>query len=282
MKTLFAKTLLALSLGFGIAFASFAYAAEPTLHDIYQTASAGHADKALVQIDQVLLAHPQSAKAHFVKAELLTRLGRNTEARAELSTAEKLQPGLGFAKPAAVQELKAKLAAPTAPVPVVQTLPVQSAPFPWLWLIVGAALLFAIIYFVRTLTRPQQPMALAGSGGTANGGGYAAPSGFGAAPPMAPVGGGGMGSGLMGSLASGAALGAGLVAGEALMHRVLDGGEHHSSLSPLAGQNDFTANEFSDSSQYDMGGNDFGVADNSGWDSGADFGGGVSNDSSDW
>ena len=78
-----------------------------------------------------------------------------------------------------------------------------------------------------------------------------------------------MGSGLMGSLATGAALGAGMVAGEALMHHFTDG--EHSSNGFI---NEAQANNNSFSSN-DMGGSDFGIADSSSWD---DNSGGVSDD----
>lgn len=60
-------------------------------------------------VEEVLKAHPQSAKAHFVNAEILSAQGQITQARSELNMAEQLEPGLSFAKPQAVQTLKDKL-----------------------------------------------------------------------------------------------------------------------------------------------------------------------------
>ena len=82
---------------------------------------------------------------------------------------------------------------------------------------------------------------------------------------MAPA--GGIGSGLLGSLATGAAVGAGVVAGEALMHRVLDGHRSEDAFVPTQG-------DLRDISElpYDMGGNDFGVSDTSSWDDSASGG----------
>jgi hypothetical protein len=68
---------------------------------------------------------------------------------------------------------------------------------------------------------------------------------------------GGGGSGLMGTLATGAALGAGMVAGEALAHRLVDG--------PERGTMDRPQGVMGNS---DMGGQDFGVSDSGSWDSG--------------
>ena len=77
----------------------------------------------------------------------------------------------------------------------------------------------------------------------------------------------------MGGLATGAAVGVGMVAGEALAHRFMDGGgSDPGNLAPVA-------NNRGNSS--DMGGTDFGLTDNSSWndssdvaDIGADVGGG--------
>lgn len=80
---------------------------------------------------------------------------------------------------------------------------------------------------------------------------------------------GGMGSGIMGSLATGAALGAGVVAGEALMHHFIDGDKHNATpepqhhdtpdTSPWSAPGNISGND-------DMGGTDFGIADASSWD----------------
>ena len=77
---------------------------------------------------------------------------------------------------------------------------------------------------------------------------------------------GGMGSGIMGNLATGAALGAGVVAGEALMHHFIDGDKNnvipeppHHDTSPWNAPSNISEND-------DMGGTDFGIADASSWD----------------
>jgi hypothetical protein len=86
-----------------------------------------------------------------------------------------------------------------------------------------------------------------------------------------------MGSGILGGLATGAAVGAGMVAGEALMHNML-GDRHNSSPSPAPGQG-FQDNGFqpTPNNNYDMGGNNFGVNDSSSWDDSSSSGG-----SDDW
>ena len=87
---------------FFLAAASFmaagASAQDPTLHQVYQAAQSGNFSEAQRMMDQVLHDHPNSAKAHYVEAELLAKQGRFAAAESELATAERLEPGLPFAK----------------------------------------------------------------------------------------------------------------------------------------------------------------------------------------
>ena len=103
---------IALCLGAGLAMAQ----AEPTLNEIYATAQAGKVDQAQVMVQQVLVSHPGSAKAYFVQSELFARQGNRARAQQSLAKAEQLAPGLPFAKPDAVQSLRAQLASPTSAV----------------------------------------------------------------------------------------------------------------------------------------------------------------------
>ncbi|CAH1077733.1 tetratricopeptide repeat protein [Candidatus Nitrotoga sp. 1052] len=88
----------------GIAFAEDS----PTLDQVYQAAHAGKLADAQKMMDKVLKEHPNSAKAHFVEAEILAKQGQMGQAEAELNIAERLKPDLSFAKPQAVQDLKKK------------------------------------------------------------------------------------------------------------------------------------------------------------------------------
>ena len=258
-----------------------AFAAEPSLHEVYQAVEAGQFKQAQTMMDQVLRDHPNSAKAHFVEAELLAKQGQVDMARAELGTAERLAPGLPFAKPEAVESLKRHFNSSARITPTATPIPVAAAAsnFPWGLLIGGLVLIAGLFVFMRS--RRQAPfMATAGSGYMPAGSGYAPgfgagnPQGFGG-PGVGPVGpaSGGMGSGILGGLATGAALGAGMIAGEALMHRVLDGGEHHAGdAARFQPSND---DALVPDANYDVGGNDFGVTDGGSWDSGSsDSGGG--------
>ena len=255
-KTLY-TTLLLVSLGF----ASTVHAADdPTMHQIYAAAEAGQFADAQRMIDKVLLDHPNSGKAHFVESELLAKQGRVTEASAELNKAEALAPGLPFAKPESVQRLK-QLLEVTQNVRPVRSF-VTQAPTnvgdgtPWLTLLLGGGLVAAVIYGLRALfSRRSAPAYMPGIATTAGGNGYGAPQ----AGPLPSTGGGGLGSSIVGGLATGAAVGAGMVAGEALVHHFLDGNRHEGQPYQPPVDNGFVPRD-------DMGGSDFGINDSSTWD----------------
>ena len=241
----------------------------PTLDQVYQAAHAGRMDEAQRMMGKVLKEHPNSAKAHFVEAELLARQGQMSNADEELKNAERLKPDLSFAKPQAVQELRNQIAAThrvsQSPVSNNQAEPGNS--FPWGMLLLGVGAIAIIVLIMRAMNSrnaatfpsnyqpgmqngPVSPMPMQPYGG-----------GMG---PMGAAGGGmmggGIGSGIMGGLATGAAVGVGMVAGEALAHRFMDGG--HSEAANVAP----VADSRGSSSSNDMGGADFGIADNSSWD----------------
>jgi len=243
-----------------------AMAADPTVNEVYAAARAGQVDKAIGMMNVVLKDHPNSARAHFVQAELLARQTRYAEARSELASAEKLDPSFKGIQPQAVSALKAQL---NGGAPARQVAPAAPARgFPWgMALMIGAAV-FALLALFRSRRRQdafQPPM----------GGGYNpnyGPNGYGPqGGGFPPQGGyaqqqGGFGSGLMGNLAAGAAAGAGFAAGE----RIIDG---------MFGNHDGARREPREESGWDpantnqdMGGNDFGLSDDS-WDSGSSDGG---------
>jgi uncharacterized protein len=261
------KLILSAVLGMGVALAfaspSFAQSADPTITQIHEAAAAGHLDQAQQMITQVLADHPNSGKAHYVQAELYAKEGKIPQARAELGTAERLNPGLTEFNPRSVQELKSQLGigAGTRSVgsPIALGSPRSAAHFPW-----GTVLILAVVVgvlmmlFRRRTPYNQYPAAGPGPGMGGAPGGYGQP----------PMGGGGIGSGIAGGLASGLAVGAGVVAGEELAHHFLDGGRHEGGVIPPA-----EASE-PGSSNSDMGGNDFGASDPGSWDDGGGGGGG--------
>ena len=187
---------------------------------------------------------------------------RAAPARSELATAEQLKPGLPFANPRSVQELKTQLglqARVMTPM-IMRTAPAERA-FPWgtVLILLGAVAVLWMVFRRRT-SYAQYPVAGPGAPGAYGPG--SAP-GYGPAPM-----GGGLGSGIAGGLVSGLAVGAGVVAGEELAHHFLDGGRGGGVIPPAeAGEPDH--------GNSDMGGSDFGMNDpGSGWDDGGGSGGG--------
>ncbi|MDD5411926.1 MAG: tetratricopeptide repeat protein [Methylobacter sp.] len=242
---------------------------EPSMHQVYLAAEAGKFNEAQSMMDKVLRDHPNSAKAHFVEAELLAKQGLLSNAGDELSTAERLQPGLPFAKPEAVKNLKSRISSAlneaVQPNISAQSIPTSVKDWtPWVLLILGIGL---VVLFIGYLSRRNSNMIPANSyAGNAPGANMPSVGSSGAGSVMGQPATGGMGSGIMGSLATGAALGAGVVAGEALMHHFTDGDKNNvipepplHDASPWSASSNIGEND-------DMGGTDFGIADASSWD----------------
>lgn len=266
---------------------------EPTMDQVYAAAKSGQLDKAQTMIQQVLIGHPNSAKAHYVQAEIAARQGHLPRAREALATAEKLAPGLPFAKAESVQALRAQLAGSANAVSAAPAAAAPPAPaphaLPWgLILLLGGAGIALLIYLVSRASRPAPsvfgnsvPAANNGLGGPQTFGNpapvpygpqggtpYGQPYGPQYGPAYAPNQGSGLGSRIMGGVATGLAVGAGVVAAEAI-GRTLMGGEHSSDVSPTP-----TTHYVPPEVNADMGGQDFGIQDNSSWDSGGDDSGG--------
>jgi uncharacterized protein len=274
MRRFLAAATLAATATLALALSGPASAAnDPTVDEIYAAARSGHLDQAQQMITQVLADHPQSGQAHYVQAELFAREGKAALARSELAAAEQLKPGLPFANPRSVQELKAELGLGGGLVNSTLVRTVPAAPrFPWgTLLILAAAVAILLMVFRRRNSYVQYPAAGVGPGGAPGTYGPGYGPGYGPAPM-----GGGIGSGIAGGLASGLAVGAGVVAGEELAHHFLDGG-HSGGVIPTA-----EAGE-SGGSNADMGGSDFGLNDpGSGWDDGGGFGGDSGGGGGDW
>jgi hypothetical protein len=251
---------------------------DPTVRQIYEAAQAGRIGEAEQMVDRVLQDNPRSGKAHYVAAEVYARAGNFPRARSELATAEQIDPSLPFVtNPASVTSLKRELAASHVPQAFSgYESPRTGARLPW-----GGILLvvFGIGFVWMLIRRRVQASSYGSSPGNIAPGpgqpGYGAPGGG----PYYPGGGGG--SGLMGSLGTGLAIGAGVAAGEELVHHVLDGGRSGAINSAGAGE------LLGDSQPQNgnMGGNDFGVGDSNSWNDssggdGGSFDSGVGGD--DW
>jgi len=250
-----------------------ALAADPTPAQVYQAASGGNLAQAQQMIAQVLRDHPQSGQAHYVAAEIDARAGRYGVARQELATAESLEPGLPFANPRSVQELQAQLGQAPLTVLAPRTVRAGRSHLGLFMILIGAAVVLWLLLRRRAAAMgyPQYPGQYPG----------------GVPPGMPPAGYGpggympGGGSGIMGSVASGLALGAGVAAGEELVDHMLGGGSSPggggfvppAESAPVPDPN------------ADMGGNDFGLNDPGSWDGGGGGGwddGGGGGDNGGW
>jgi len=282
--------------------------AEPTMNQIYQAAQSGKLDQAQTMVQQVLILHPNSAKAHYVQAELFARQGLGQKGREALAMADKLAPGLPFAKPDAVNALRTQLS-PTSGVaattkqsfgmdtPATAT----SSVSPALLLILGAGVVGLVVWLIRR--KPEAPVnysapaniaaaTSAGSGGIGSGlngpqtfGSGVAPAygqpaygqpGYGQPGYGQQPAGMGMGGRVMGGLATGLAVGAGVMAAQAIGKNLM-GNDERSSNNGAGHLNDNAGNRLEPlPGNADMGGQNFGMNDNAGWDDAgsADAGGG--------
>jgi len=168
------------------------------------------------ELRQAIAEHPQSAKAHYVLAQVLAHQGNIGEARTEADKAQVLDPKIGFTDPAKFQHFQAELRQATAPAPS-RAAPAQraasgaaAAPVPfqvekphtsiWPW-VLGLVVIGGIVMVMRRRQAPPP-----------GGPGY----GYGQGPnPNVPPGypgqgyppqnqGSGMGSSFLGGLAGGA------------------------------------------------------------------------------
>jgi uncharacterized protein len=237
----------------------------PSVHDVYLAAQSGNLTQAQSLVEQVIAQHPKSSKAHFVAAEIYAKEGKTGFAKTELQTAEQLEPGLPYANPQAVANLKQVVGLSTGNgvfTPASQRQSSPSFPSGLLLFLIGAIAVIAFI--VKAIASRNAPQGISGGYPNANMGTQSYPNHPYPYSPM-PQQGGGLGSSIMGGLATGAALGAGMVAGEALMHHFTDGGR--AEASPMQPQQDAWGNN-----QNDMGGQDFGIADTSSWDDSSSIG----------
>ena len=282
----------ALMLGFGFAMAQ----SEPTLNQVYEAAQSGRIEQAQTMMQQVLVAHPNSAKAHFVQAELSARQGQLSRARESLATAERLAPGLPFAKPEAVQSLRTQLAGKSGPPATrdavtrtpgaVTPAAAPASSFPWG---LGLLLVGGVVAVAMFLKRKKAEAPAAGMGAYANqtppqGGGLSGPQTFGGGAMQPPYGqpgqpgygqpgygqqpaGSGLGGRLAGGLATGLAVGAGVMAAQAIGKTLTGNNEHpaHQPDNNAAGGNAYEPV----GGNNDLGGQNFGVNDaGGGWDDG--------------
>ena len=237
--------------------------AEATLPEVYKAVQSGQMAKADAMMKEVLQNHPNSAKAHYVAAELYLKEGKLEVARNHFIKAQNLAPGLPFAQAESVQKLQVQLSS-GAGVSVAGSSPSSIFSNPIFWGLIAILVVGVIIVMKRRKAQAVQvynaPSAgYPGAPGTPGGptpypGGPGGPAGYPGAPAA-----GGMGSGLMGSLATGAALGAGMYAGQALASSLMGGHDSgHQNTNP-------NMNQVGGPASLDP---NFGVRDASSWDDG--------------
>jgi hypothetical protein len=209
----------------------------PTVDQVQAAAQRGDYAGAEKMMREVVAAKPDSARAHYVLAELLAHERQFNEAAEHTRRARSLDPALKFTDPAKFKAFEQLLqreqiaaAKPTAPTPLQATAPPpqqRAAPATAaesssgggvpVWMLVVGAIAFiamAAAWMRRRAAAPAAPVAQpAMAGGYGMGGGYGP-----GMPQQGPMGGGG--SGLMG-----VGLGvAGGVAAGMLAERLLNGG----------------------------------------------------------
>lgn len=242
-----------------VLFTSNAAFAEANLPEVYKAVQSGQMAKADAMMKEVLQNHPNSAKAHYVAAELYAKEGKVEVARNHFITAQNLAPGLPFAQAESVQKLQVQLAS-TQVAPAATQTSIFSNPLFWgliAILVVGVIIVMkrrkdqaVQVYNAPSAGYPGTPGGPAGYPGGPGGPGY----------PGAPAA-GGMGSGLMGSLATGAALGAGMYAGQALASSLMGGHDNgHSNANTNSNMNQVGGPASLDPN--------FGVRDAGSWDDG--------------
>ncbi|CAN5137571.1 hypothetical protein BH09PSE6_BH09PSE6_15470 [soil metagenome] len=265
-----------------------AFAADPTIDQIYQAQRAGDSAKARQMMDEVLRHHPDSAKAHYVDAELRAESGDAARAGEALATAQRLAPGLPFANQGEVLRLQSRISigpgAADVPSPRARaTAPAAAVGPSGLSASTIVFALAALALFVWVVMRFVRKAAVENSARGPGGPSYApapygppqGPQGYGpVGPQYAPQSGGGLGGRVAGGLATGLAVGAGVMAAEAIGSRMFG----HDANNPALG--DHAGGGGLDHSPVYQPANDFGISDASSWDdagsSGSDSG------SSDW
>ena len=220
--------------------------AVPTAADVEAQVRKGNYTQAESMMQEVVTARPQSARAHYVYAEILAHNARFTQAAAEEARARAIDPSLKFSDPAKVRAFEELLdreqrrvrtdgtplgglagsVAPGAATSVAPSRPVVSdreqppaarvapAGLPrWVWL----AGLIALVFVAWRMLR-RSPVAASGPvmGSPAYGAGG---GGYGPGPVMGAPGGAMPGSGMMGvGLAAAGGVAAGMLA-EKLLER---------------------------------------------------------------
>lgn len=83
--------------------------AQSSPHDVEIAISQAHYADAERMVREALIAHPDSAKAHYILAQLIAHRGRYSDAAVEAQKAATLDPGIHFADPATFHRFQNEL-----------------------------------------------------------------------------------------------------------------------------------------------------------------------------
>ena len=86
-----------------------AFAAVPSAGQIEQSMTQGNWSQADAQLNEVLQAHPNNAKAHYLYAQVLDREGRPADALAQIQQARTLDPAVKFTNPSNFNAMEARI-----------------------------------------------------------------------------------------------------------------------------------------------------------------------------
>ena len=103
MKQLIASAFVSLMLVSGAAFAV------PTVQQIESAMSQGNWQQADAGLSEVLQAHPNNARAHYLYSQVLDREGRYGDALAQLQQAKTLDPQIRFTDPTRFAQVEARI-----------------------------------------------------------------------------------------------------------------------------------------------------------------------------
>ncbi|MCY0388039.1 tetratricopeptide repeat protein [Robbsia sp. Bb-Pol-6] len=147
---------------------AFAASPAPSVQDVEQAINRGDLQGAQSMLDQVVAAHPGSARAHYLDAQVLERNHRYGDALTQLDAARRIDPALGFTDRAKFETVQRRISAEaqagTRPATSIQSFPnagessvqpaapVHRGPSPIAWLgllIVLAAVVGLIVWSMR-------------------------------------------------------------------------------------------------------------------------------------
>lgn len=85
--------------------------AAPSVNDVEQAIARGDLRGAQTMLDQVVAAHPDSARAHYLDAQVLERNRRYDEALTQLNAARNIDPAIGFTDRAKFETIQRRITA---------------------------------------------------------------------------------------------------------------------------------------------------------------------------